>query len=173
MLKVVDRWTTRDGHWYNSGQEYDIDQAHISKYPASTIPQAGAATHIVVRVPAGSTVEFINRYDGKVYKTANAFPDGKWVDFEMYHSSGYVPERGETGPWTVKVDGQVVAEGIGLPESWHVSTWLVVEYVDGGEEPGTGEGPEIPPTEPRNKTITLLTMTIHYSDGTTKSVEFP
>jgi hypothetical protein len=172
MLKVTDQWTTRDGHWYNSGQRYDIDQVHVDKYPASMISQAGAATHIMVKAPIGSKVEFVNRYDNQVYKTVTVPPSDGFVDMEMQHSSGYVPERGETGPWTVRVNGTKVAEGIGLPESWHVSTWLIVEDIDGTEVPENG-GPEVPPTEPGEKTITVISIKIAYSDGTTETIVRP
>lgn len=178
MLKVTDHWTTRDGHWYNSGLEYDIDQEHIDKYPAETIPQAGAATHIMVKAPPDSKVEFKNRYDGKVYKEITVPPSDGFVDMEMQHSSSYVPDRGETGPWTVLVDGQVVKEGVGLPNSWHVSDWNVVSDVEDGNGTGTGPSEPPPPSQPEpggkhevaimstfNESGVLKSTLIVYSDG--------
>lgn len=173
MYRVTDSWTSRDGHWYNSGLPYDIDQEHVEKYPANTIPQAGAATHIMVKAPVGSVVSFVNRYDDKVYKAVEVPPSDGFVDMEMQHSSGYVPARGETGPWNVLVDRDVVATGIGLPNSWHISTWLVVEDTDSVPEQPEDGGPAIPPTEPGEKTVISFQMLIKYSDGTIESIVRP
>lgn len=165
--RVTDSWTTRDGHWYNSGMKYDIDLEHIVRYDGGKeIPQAGAATHIILKAPPGSTVQIKNRYDGSIVKTfdpANSAQNNGWVDYPMGKESVYFPQRGETGPWNILVNGQTVKEGVGLPESFHVSDFNVIAEENGN----SGPTPEPEPDPGLPKVIESITIQLHYSDGTT------
>jgi hypothetical protein len=133
MLKVVDSWTTQDGEWFASSKPYSIDVEHVGKYVG--IPGAGAAHHAMIKSPPSSLVEFF--VPGGLKESRIADGSG-WVNFPMFGESSYNPDVGEVGPWIVRVDGQSVAEGIGLPYGFHVSTFLVVEDVK----------PEVPVPEP-------------------------
>ncbi len=126
MLKVVDRFTTRDGHWEPDGKPFSITQIAAEKY--SNIPGRGAAHHIFVRVPKGlHSLEF-NTENGMNQWTTNLMLDEPtWYNYPIFQ--GYNPDKGESGAWLVRIDGEKVAEGIGLPYGWHVSTFLVVEDV--------------------------------------------
>lgn len=160
MYKVTDTWTTRDGEWYPSNKPYSIDQAHVDKYANEDIPQKGAATHIIAKVSAGAHVQIVNRYNNQTVKDFTSL--GIWFDYPMDGGASYVPERGETGPWNVAVDSIIVASGIGLPAKQHVSTFLVVEDVNEGQPPSTGEGPTepTPPDQPGPSDGVWVTVSI-------------
>lgn len=147
MKRVIDHWTTRDGHWYLANEEYGIDQEHLDRYANEDIPPKGSATHIIMKAPVGSVISIQNRYNNEIVKNIPVTAEKPWVDFPMNKDAAYKPERGETGPWNVLVDGAIVAGGIGLPHSWHVSQFLVIGEEGSPEVPD--EGPEIPeqPTE--------------------------
>lgn len=131
MLKVVDRFTTQDGEWFVSDKPYSITKEALEKYGGENIHGEGAAHHIFVRLSAkvsqsAEAIEF-NTEDGR---NKNEFPvySGAhlWVCFPIFQA--YDPNI-EQGAWLVRIDGEKVAEGIGLPHGWHVSTFLVVEDV--------------------------------------------
>lgn len=129
MLKVIDRFTTQDGRWYVSDKPYGIDKDSLLKYINEDIPGRGAATHIFVKVPADAYVVEFNTSDRK-NKTEVFDKGGEWISFPMFHTSSYNPDVGEVGPWHVRIDGEIVADGLGLPHSEHVSTFLVVADVE-------------------------------------------
>jgi hypothetical protein len=123
MLKVIDRFTTRDGSWEPNGLPFSITKV-ATKY-AGQIPGAGAAHHIFVHPPKDAGVVEFDTEDG-MNNTRYAAPfAGGWVSFPMFQA--YNPDNGERGAWLVRVDGEKVADGLGLPYGWHVSTFLVVE----------------------------------------------
>lgn len=132
-MKVIDRWQTQHGSWdVNPANKYGIDQAHRDKYLAGRdIPPAGADHHILVKVKPGQGVQF---YSGNPAETVQIVaPASGWVDFPMSKDAGYYPANGEKGPWQVAVNMQVVADGIGMPEHEHVSTFLVIDdTIDSG-----------------------------------------
>jgi hypothetical protein len=135
MLKVVDRFTTRDGSWEPNNLPFSITQVAAEKYKG--IQGAGAAHHIFVLPKVDSAVVEFNTLDGK-NKTEH-FTDKNtiWVHHPIFEP--YNPDKGEEGAWHVWVDGErVTQEGIGLPYGWHVSTFLVVEDV----------APQVEPVEP-------------------------
>jgi hypothetical protein len=135
MLKVVDSWTTQDGEWFASSKPYSIDVEHVGLH--NDIPGKGAAHHIFVRVPMGAEVLEFNTEDGQ-NKTEWLISQGnnnRWYSFPIFQS--YDPTT-QQGAWLVRIDGEKVAEGIGLPHGWHVSHFLIVEDVK----------PEVPVPEP-------------------------
>lgn len=127
-LKLVDRFTTQDGNWeWNGSKPYGIQTGAIGVYGNEPIPGKGGANHIFVKAPAGVPIEF-NTTDGQNHALRYVDASG-WVNFPMFHSSSYVPGRGEQGPWNVFANGRLIAGGIGLPDGLHVSTFLVVADV--------------------------------------------
>lgn len=141
-LKLDYIFTTQDGEWYQSDKPYSVPEWAIFRYNKATFMERGAATHIFVRVEdeAGiaipSFVQISNPGMTSVLATVDK-PSG-WQNLPIFE--GYNPDAGEHGPWSVTADGaNVVVDGIGLPHSWHVSTFLV--FVKSAE-------PVIQPTPP-------------------------
>jgi hypothetical protein len=132
-LKVVSRFTTQDGEWYSSQKPYSITEAELAAYGDEEIPGMGGANHIFVKSKSGDYIVF-DTSDGKNH-TINYAPPSGWINFPLFHSSAYVPARGEQGPWIVWVNNVEVARGLGLPDGLHVSTFLIVEDVDSGSQP--------------------------------------
>lgn len=130
-MRLIDRFTTRDGSWEPNGLMYSIAPEAAQQYRAQDIPGAGAANHLFVRAAPGSIVR-VNTSDGG--NVTNYYvPDSGWVNHPLFHSSAYVPSRGETGPWVVSVNRVEIARGIGLPDGLHVATFLVTD--DGAPQP--------------------------------------
>lgn len=125
MLKVVDSFTTRDGEWYPSGKQYSITQEYAAKYGSA---QTGAAHHVWVHVPKGTGVVEFNTADMQNPAKAEINANG-WANFPLFDNATYYPDKGERGPWILWVDGERVMDGLGLPNGWHVSTFLVIEDV--------------------------------------------
>jgi hypothetical protein len=127
LLKVVDRFTTRDGSWEPNNLPFSITPIAAEKYKG--IPGAGAAHHIFVKVPVEAGIVEFNTLDRK--NKNEVFVPGireRWATFPIFQA--YDPVTSE-GAWHVWIDGErVTEEGIGLPYGWHVSTFLVVEDVE-------------------------------------------
>lgn len=142
-IRLIDQFTTRDGSWEPSSLPYSIPPNYSLMYGGGNIPGKGAANHIMVKARPGDRVAF-NTADGTNPALYMAESTG-WVNHPMMHSSAYVPARGESGPWVVWVNGEKIAEGIGLPDGLHVSTWLI-----------TGEGEPVltEPSTPQPNPIT-------------------
>jgi hypothetical protein len=145
LLKVTDRWTTQYGSWdVDPSKPYGIDKAHRDKYLAGRdIPGAGADHHIFVRVPEGAGVIEFATADGRHKERVGSYGNEFWVSFPIFRDSAYNPKNGEVGPWLVRIDGEKVAEGIGLPGGEHVSTFLVVEDVAVVVPDGKVEGKDL------------------------------
>lgn len=153
-MKVIDRWTTQHGTWdVKASNRWGIDQAHRDKYLAGRdIPGAGGDHHIFVKAKPGTGIQFaVNRgLSGPPQQLI--VPESGWVNFPMYaggddnnRGAVYSPDKGEKGPWSVAVYMEIVADGIGLPDGEHVSTFLVIgEGTETGTETGTGP---IPPQD--------------------------
>lgn len=137
-MRLVDKFTTRDGSWEPDASPYSITRAQLDNYGHEDIPGKGGANHIFVKASPGDTVRFMTS-DGE---NPNAFlvGDSRWVNLPLFHSSSYAPARGEKGPWEVYVNNDKVADGIGLPDGLHVSTFLVIASSTIPSEP--------PPTPP-------------------------
>jgi hypothetical protein len=138
MLKVIDRFTTRDGSWEPSDKPFSITPVAAAKY--ANIPGRGAAHHIFVHVPQGAGVVEFNTADRKNRNEIFVWGESKWVNFPIWQ--GYNPDKGEVGAWGVWIDGEKVADGLGLPYGWHVSTFLVVE--DKEPQVEIPPGPSVP-----------------------------
>lgn len=132
-LKVVDRFTTRDGKWDVDPRPYGLTKDKLYQYNGWNIPGKGGAAHIFVKAPVGSEVVFFTR-DGRHVEPKTVDSSG-WCNFNLWASSAFWGENG--GPWNVRVNGVEVATGLGLPEGLHVSTFLIVEDVDSGSQPKT------------------------------------
>lgn len=148
MYRLIDTFTTRDGRWEVDEREYGLDQEHLQRYGADA-PHLGGATHIFAKTEGGpsNTIRFFtrdNQHSFPIAEKANG-----WAEFGLTHDNAtYKPNQGEVGWWNVQVEGAPsdIVEGIGLPYSWHVSTFLVF----GWDETDVPEGPpdpvEPPPT---------------------------
>jgi hypothetical protein len=160
-FRIADEFQTRDGHWEPSGELFGIDKQHAERY-AHEASQLGGATHIFVKAPAGTKVGFLNRYSNQVVQ--EELSDGGWINFFLGRGSNYDPDH-NTGPWNVLVDGETVAQGIGMPHNWHISKFLVIERI--GEQPAPppsdpGTGPEpVPMPEPEPDENTHIWVTVN------------
>lgn len=159
--KATTVFTSRDGRLDPDDREYGIEQEDL-EFLGDAKPHLGGATQIFMKTINGPSNSFIvSSRDGAYNFPAHEKPESGWAVFDLNHgNASYIPDRGETGWWNVKVAGAPsdTVEGIGLPFSWHVSTFIVFEWVDEEqpEEPGTpGDGgPEIP-GEPDEKKLRL------------------
>jgi hypothetical protein len=145
-LKVIDRFTTRDGKWEVDNRPYGLTKEALDKYGSLDIPGKGGASHIFVKAKPGDIVHF-NTSDDK--NRNSVITDGKgWANFPMWKTSAHWPPN--VGPWKVDVGNVNVASGLGLPEGLHVSTFLIVEDedVDEGSQP---EPPILVPGETQDR----------------------
>lgn len=156
MLKVIDRFTTKNGSWEPNSEPFSITAIAAAKY--GDYPGKGGANHIHVKAPIGLDVQF-DTEDRKNYVFYKV-PESGWINHPMAHSSSYVPARGERGPWIVWVNGTEVARGIGLPDGLHVATFLIVKDV---------EGDNGAPVTPDNQWIEIVARTM--VDGLQESEE--
>ena len=146
-LRLVDRFTTQDGEWFfNSARRYGITSAMLSKY-RHLASLWGGATHVYVKAPKGVLVTIVTE-DGQHRHTEYIGARG-YAEMPLYKGSAYNPDRGERGPWKVLVNGEQVADGIGLPFSWHVSTFVVVDEAIDVPAPKPQPAPPIPPATGR------------------------
>jgi hypothetical protein len=160
MYKVTKRFNSRDGKLEIDNREYGITQEGLDEI-GDAKPHLGGATHIFVKTVGGPSnrVRYSTR-DNAISEVVEEKNSG-WAEYTLRHSSGYVPERGETGWWNVRVEDapSEVAEGLGLPYSWHVSTYIVFEWDadETGELPEVpDDGPEVPePEQPGDNSISI------------------
>lgn len=137
-MRLIDRFTTRDGSWIPDDRPLSITSIAVERYGADR-DMLGGANHIYVKAPLGSDVLFMTEGGQNVFHTIT--PSSGWANMPMFHSSAYNPSDGQNGPWNVYVNSQPVAFGIGLPYGWHVSTFLVAS-VD--EQPAPPLAPALP-----------------------------
>lgn len=167
--KATKIFTSRDGRLDPDDREYGIDQEGLDIL-GDDRPHLGGATQIFAKTEGGpsDTILFSSR-DGQYNFPIDEKPESGWASFDLTHdNASYNPDRGEVGWWNVSVADAPsdVVEGIGLPYSWHVSTFIVFEWVDEDEDGGeTGEGPEIP-TDPDPEERNLLATILLFDDGT-------
>lgn len=129
-LKVIDQFTVRSGKWEIDPRPYGLTKEAFEKYSSWAIPGGGGDHHIFVHSVAGDFVEFFNS-DG--LHDEDTCDEYGWCNFPMFGGSEYWPPS--EGPWIIKVNGVEVARGLGLPEGYHVSTFLIVDDVDEGSHP--------------------------------------
>lgn len=130
-LKVIDRFTTRDGKWEVDDRPFGLTKEAFDKYISWNIPGKGGAAHLFVYAPVSSEIRFYTS-DGKNLEYRYITGQG-WCDFPMFDSSAFWGK--DNGPWSVSVNDVEVARGLGLPEGYHVSTFLIVDDVDEGSQP--------------------------------------
>lgn len=154
MYKLTHRFTSQDGRLAPDSREYGISQEEINLL-GDAKPHLGGATHIFVKINGGTSnqARFFTRDNGLTFVRSEK-PESGWAEYEMAKASTYKPHLGERGWWNATVEGapSQVAEDIGLPDSWHVSTFLIFDWVEDGtvdpEEP-------VEPEEPGNKILKL------------------
>lgn len=128
MLKVVDRFTTRDGKWEVDPRPYGLTKEAYEKYKDEDIPGKGGAAHIFVKVKPHQQVHFYTEHPTSPQSETKFADETGWVNFNLWTSSAYWPPA--VGPWRVSAHDFYVAGGLGLPEGLHVSTFIVTEDVD-------------------------------------------
>lgn len=143
MYRIKDRFTTHHGHWYvDDNDKYGIKQEYFEKYSGERAGK-GDSTGIFVKLESGlATKVHFETVGGHV--EVHEVDKERWAHTTMYNpGSGYDPTN-TTGPWFVRAEGfpSEIADGIGLPEGEHVSTFVVFEWVEDDIE--EGEGPDIP-----------------------------
>lgn len=168
--KLTERFTSRDGKMEPDPREYGMTQ-HGLDVVGDKRDELGGATMIFVRVDGGSTdeVTFFTR-DNQYHFNRPPKPESGWSVYELTHdNAGYNPEKGEIGWWNAIVncppnDTSEFADNIGLPHSWHVSTFLVFTWQEenSGSPDDGDQGPEVPtPPDSQRQIVGYL-----YSDGT-------
>lgn len=177
MYKLTERFTSRDGVMKPDPREYGMTQHGLDVVGAEK-DDLGGATQIFTRIDGGpgKNTRYFTRNNALNF-VREPKPESGWCVWDMTHdNAGYNPDEGQVGWWNAAVDGQEsdVADDIGLPHSWHVSTFLVFTWAEGDGN----SGPEVPtpPDLPTGKRATLITTTydeqekpvhtlIFYSDG--------
>lgn len=174
MYKVRKIFTSRDGRLEPDSREYGMTPEGLEEIGEAR-NHLGGATHIFVKTRGGPSnqVRFFTRNEQLSFVRAEK--ETGWAEYELNKDATYKPERGERGWWNVEVADAPSerVEGIGLPDSWHVSTFVVFEWENSGTET-PGEGPEVP-QHPGEK-ILKLTFSLSvdgyavavalYTDGT-------
>lgn len=170
MYKLTKRFTSRDGRLEVDSREYGMTEDGLSQI-IGVEKHLGGATHIYAKTEGGSSNKFIaSTRDGQHNIPFDEKPESGWANFSLEHGSAYNPSRGEEGWWNVQVADapSEVAKGIGLPFSWHVSTFLIFTWDEGGEgengggDTGGGEEGELPE-------IVSVETIINFSDGSSQS----
>lgn len=168
--EVKDIFTTHDGSWEPSGDTYAPPQWAINDYLTPSFDDAGAATHILVRVedekgqPISAPIAFYNgaRLD-RVLVTGEKFSD--WCNFPLWSDSSFDAEAGQSGSWAVSPVLSVPCDkvvGLGLPNRWHISTFIVFERKVNGSVPPVPPVPPTPDPVPVDPVPVDPTQTEHY-----------
>lgn len=153
VYRVRDIFTTRDGQWEPSSAPGSVPAwARESYLKPMGHPQyfddAGGATNLFGAVAGISTLTpeamfVFHTYADQSNWVERAAKRSGWANISLVASSAYAPDRGEHGPWAWSpkgVNADLVMGG-GLPNQWHVSTFVVWEAI-------TEMGEETPQTEP-------------------------
>lgn len=145
IYQFVDGFTSLKGNWDNQGSVWDVpawarkDYLFPPDHPLN-LPSGGGDHNIFVRVDRGRESPVKGRgilwtsdgpenlqppKSGKV--TLRDADTNGWNDLPIYGpDSSFVPERGETGPWSVScMPFSDIVTGMGLPANEHVSWFLV------------------------------------------------
>lgn len=172
MYKLTKRFTSRDGRLEVDNREFGITQEGV-EIVADVKMHLGGATHIFAKTEGGNSNKFIaSTRDGQHNIPFDEKPESGWANFNIEHGSAYNPTRGEEGWWDVRVADapSEVAKHIGLPFSWHVSTYLVFTWDESGEN-GNGEGENGGENgeEGEMPEIVSIETIINFSDGSQQS----
>lgn len=165
--QVTERFTSRDGVMRPDPREYGMTQ-HGLDVVGAEVNDLGGATQIFVRIDGGPSrnARFFTRNNALSF-VREPKPESGWCVWDMTHANaGYNPEQGQVGWWGTEVDDaeSEVADEIGLPHSWHVSTFVVFTWTEGDiDNGGDGDGgPDVPvPPDPTKTVFATL-----YTDGT-------
>ena len=161
IMVVKDIFTTRDGSWEpREGLPYSIPQWARDEYLRPTdapnyFDDAGGDHHIFcMAISAGiprvaKSVMAWSDGPGKINDTnyvggtfLDAKPKSGWANIPLFDGSVYYPDMGQSGPWSVTTTehGEVVT-GIGMPNGWHVSVFIVWESVAVAQVPDIPTAP--------------------------------
>lgn len=169
--KLTERFTSRDGVMEPDPRQYGMTQ-HGLDVVGNKRNELGGATMIFTRIDGGpSRITHYFTRDHNLNFLREPKPESGWSVWELNHgNASYVPDRGEVGWWNATVEGadSEVADNIGLPNSWHVTTFLVFTWVDeempgGGDNGGDGGSGPVVPTPPDPTKTVFGTL---YTDGT-------
>lgn len=154
---VAKFWTTQDGRWVTSRDNIWAPPAWaIKQYKRPQFHDSGAATHLFVRVedengkPVSAKVRFFVP-GGPQYETTTEEGRDYWANMFMTGSSAYWPGDGQSGPWHITLvdDPQVELVGAGLPNKYHISSFLVIRMRSAQKPPQPPQPPQPPePPEP-------------------------
>lgn len=140
---VKDVFTTQDGKW-DVGQTpppYGIEQwardAYLKPLGAPDyFDDAGAATHLFGAV-VGLDGQLIRHHpmhwwnqDKTIHYDTPTKDKSGWANMFMNGDSAFWPDQGQTGTWSWAPEGAIeqIAGG-GLPNKWHVATFVVWQAV--------------------------------------------
>lgn len=153
VYRVRDIFTTRDGRWDVSTTPGSVTAWARESYlkpvgHAQYFDDAGGATNLFGAVAGQSTLTPGSMFVFHTYADQSNWVErvakrSGWANISLVASSAYAPDRGERGPWAWApkgVNADLVIGG-GLPNRWHVSTFVVWEAI-------TEMGEETPQTEP-------------------------
>lgn len=152
VFRLKDLFTTRDGHWYyEEGFVGGIPQWAIADYDKATFTERGGATHLFGLIlrkdgtvePATQICYWYPDFDQigtwnwqppvpSWVTIQNTNPSSGWANITIEHSSGYNYVAGTHGVHHYKKGGGAsdAVRYVGLPLSWHVSTFAVFQEVD-------------------------------------------
>lgn len=127
---VTHIFTVLNGTWSDTGNIYDSPQWAIEQfYPHD---EAGADHHLFGKVigkdgkPKSCQIKFWTpNYHGN--EASETSKSSGWVNFSLGESSSFNPDVGARGEWAWQpqlAQAEMVTGG-GLPNNWHVSTYVV------------------------------------------------
>ena len=152
---VKDIFTTRDGSW----EPGDVKPGSLPQWARDSylrpfgapdyFDDAGGDHHLFGRVedqegnplPEAQIVfwsDGLDKIGDKDYTGwvgQDTKPKSGWTNLVMYASSSYIPDRGECGSWSM-MKGSAPSEVVtcmGMPNQWHVSTFVVFQAVPRSE----------------------------------------
>ena len=147
---VKDIFTTRDGSWEPGRSDPGVvpqwaRDTYLRPFGAPDyFDDAGADHHMFVRVEhsdgtfvreAATTFwsDGLDKLDDPNYNnyvSVKTKHHSGWGNVVLSPGANYVPARGESGPWSIKVDGpSEIVTGLGMPQKWHVSFFVVFQAV--------------------------------------------
>ena len=151
-------FTTQQGSWDPAGRPYDVpDWARSAYLKPGNAPDyfddAGGDHHLFARVedeagtPIPATIRFWSRDGLHIDSKSTGDKKSGWANIPIW--STFNPDRGERGAWLWGPDGALaVADGGGLPNNEHVSSfavWRRVAVTTNPEQPDQPTEPDQPP----------------------------
>jgi len=149
VFKVKDVFTTHNGEWKESNSEFSVPKWAIDGYLVAGNSALGADHHVFVlaldkngQIIRDIAFDFwsdgLDKQNDPKYKNYTTMIPGKdgWVNMPLFAGSKYVPGRGEMGPWSIRINqiNSDVVTGVGLPNQWHISTFIVFQETEGDFE---------------------------------------